>query len=121
MASMNSVNRVGTIEVDLSNIEKEIRGIIHEYIGKNLEDFNLKDWLKTRIDKKIENIIDKITEKKVYRFLEEARIEVPSKNRYQEKITINDYIIRVIHDFAIEKAAKMLEGMIITIKDGKNE
>lgn len=105
------------IKIDLSGLEKELRGIVHKYLGEILENFDIKKWINKKVNGWVKDTGNKIIQKKVYAYLEEAQLEVPSNfyNLSNKRITINDYIIKVIHDFAVNKAGEMLSKMEITL------
>lgn len=106
------------IKIDLSDLKRELRGIVHQCLNEMLEGLDVKDWIEKRVSKWIKEAGTQIIENKVYAFLEESEIEVPKTLRYSnKKLTLNDYMVRVIHDFAASKAKKILSGMKITLKN----
>jgi len=99
------------IKIDTSDLEKELRGYVYKYIDELLKENGLIEIIKVQVKQSIRNTVDKMIEKKVYAFLKESEIEVPRGYKYSKKITLNEYIIKIIYDFAIKMAKEKLKGL----------
>ena len=87
------------IKIDISDLEKDLRGIVYKQINELIQEMNIRELIDKRVNKEIKNSIDKKIESKVYSYLEEARIELPSKTVYNNrKIFLNDYIIQIVNE-----------------------
>jgi hypothetical protein len=106
---------VNYAKIDLSGIEKELTGIIHRVLGGMLKELDVQKWIEAQTHRWIKKIGKKTIDERVYAYLEESEIEVPKHLRYDGKITLNDYIIRIVRETIASRTNKIINGLNITL------
>jgi len=114
-----------TLIIKVEQLERELRGIIDKALYEMLKEMNMYEHLEQFVRKHVDKIVDKRIDSRVYKYLEESEIEVPSEYRYgsrgTNKITLNDYIVKVAHDTIVSRVMKKLNDLDIVITKKEND
>lgn len=111
-------NRDSVIKVNLSDLQKDLRGIVYQTLHAEVEKFNLKEYIDKYIINYIKKHGNKIVQRYVYSFMEEAEIVLSpaSWNKKEEKISLNTFMIKIIREVIENRIQKEMEKIDVIVK-----
>lgn len=90
------------LKIDISGLEKDLRGIVYKVIYEELQKFEVHKFVAKYIKEYMENHGKKLVKDYVYAFMDESEIVQPDTFR-DKKVSLNEFMIRVIRESLISK------------------
>jgi len=90
------------IRVNISELEKDIRGIAYQVLHEELEKFEVHKFVAKYIKEYMENHGKKLVKDYVYGFMDEAEIVLPDSYR-DKKVALNEFVVRIIREALLTK------------------
>jgi len=106
------------LKIDLTDLKKELRGIVYKSINDELERFDIKAHIEKVIRDNIKKSADRMMKGYVYSYLEESQIVVPNDNSWNrdKKIALNTFIIQIIREVITNRVVLKLDDIKIEIE-----